>query len=83
MQMTKETITLAVNTGIELLGPNSDIAIPSKHVDGVFLLKQMLAGIAKGEIGLGGTMGDEPKAPNPEVAKAVAKALEDQPPADG
>ena len=73
MQMTKETITLAVNTGIELLGPNSDIAIPSKHVDGVFLLKQMLAGIAKGEIGLGGTTGQEDA--SPEVADAVSKAL--------
>ena len=80
MNMNKEQVELAVNTGLELLGPKSEIAIPVKLNDGVFLLKQLLVGIAQGQIGLGSTMEDKPK-PAPQVAAAVHKAIEDQSPA--
>ena len=79
MQMTQETVSLAVTTGLELLGSNSDITIPAKHLDGVFLLKQLLGSIMKGEIGLAPTMGeDAPKTPSPKLQKAINEAVEPQ-----
>lgn len=52
MIMNKEQIALAVRAGLELIGPESDVRIPARLNDGIFLLKQLLAGIAKGQVGL-------------------------------
>ena len=52
MMMNKEQVELSVKAGLELLGPESDISIPAKLNDGIFLLKQLLALIAQGQMGL-------------------------------
>lgn len=52
MNMTKEQIGAAVNAGLELLGPESEIKIPVKMNDSVFLLRQLLIFIAQGRVAL-------------------------------
>lgn len=52
MNMTKEQVQLAVSSGMELLGPDSEVAIPAKLTDGVFFLKQLLISIGQGQIAL-------------------------------
>ena len=77
--MNKEQVQLAVSAGLELLGPNSDVSIPAKLNDGVFILKQLLAAIAQGHIGLSSTTQPEIPAPSsPQVAEAVKKAVEQE-----
>ena len=71
MNMSKEQIGMAVQAGLELLGPESEVKIPSKLNDGVFFLKGLLAGIGQGRISLAAAVQKEP---NKEVAKAVKKA---------
>ena len=48
--ITRELIALAVKTGLELLGSESETHIPLKMLDGCSLLKVFLSGIARGEI---------------------------------
>lgn len=50
--MNKEQVTMAIQAGMVLLGPDSDVQIPAKLNDGVFLLKQLLGGIGSGQIAL-------------------------------
>jgi hypothetical protein len=52
MNMNKEQIGMAVQAGLELLGPESGVVIPVKLNDGVFFLKGLLVGIAQGKISL-------------------------------
>lgn len=67
MEFNKETVGLAVKTGLELLGDESEITIPAKLNDGVFFLKQLLVAIAKGELSLGNAV--EPDTPTPPPKK--------------
>jgi len=53
--MNKQQVELAVNAGLELLGPESDVAVPVKLNEGIFFLRAMLTGIATGNIGLAPT----------------------------
>lgn len=52
MNMNKPQVELALKAGLELLGEESDISVPVKLNDGVFLLKQLLMAIAGGQLGL-------------------------------
>ena len=63
--MNKQQIELAVGTGLELLGDKSELVIPIKHNDGVFLLKQLLIAIGNGTLGLTPTVQTPPGAELP------------------
>ena len=52
----QDQIKLAVKTGISLLGSDSNIAIPAKHIAGAHYLRQLLLKIADGQIALAPTM---------------------------
>lgn len=62
MNMNREQIGLAVRTGVELLGETSQLTIPVRMNDGVFLLRQLLVQIGSGQIALSAV----PQAPTPE-----------------
>lgn len=66
MNITKEQVEVAVESGLELLGPNSEIAVPVELIDGVFFLKLLLSGIAAGRIALSPTVHQEPPTPTEE-----------------
>lgn len=57
--MNKEQVQLAVSAGLELLGDKSEVVIPVKLNDGVFLLKQLLMLIAQGQMGLQPTVQED------------------------
>jgi len=69
--MNKAQVEIAISTGLEILGEKSEITIPVKHNDGVFLLKQLMMAIAQGQLGLTPTTvqappaPEDPKKPNP------------------
>jgi hypothetical protein len=67
--MNKEQVEIALGAGLELLGEKSEIVIPVKLNDGVFMLKQLLLAIANGQLGLTPVIQPEPPtAPkDPEV----------------
>lgn len=66
MNMSKEQVQMAVQSGLELLGPESEVKVPTKLNDGVFFLKGLLAGIAQGRISLSTAVQEEaPQAPPP------------------
>ena len=78
MNISKEQVELAISAGLELLGPESEVAVPAKLNDGVFLLKQLLRGIATGGIGLTPTTKQPPADTPPNrkqrrAAKKIAK----------
>lgn len=77
MNMNREQITLAVEAGLELLSPESDIKIPAKLNDGIFFLKGLLAGVAQGKISLSAAIQQEPpkppKPPKPPTKPPVGK----------
>lgn len=50
--MNREQIAQAIGAGLELLGPQSNISVPARLVDGVHLLKLLLGGIAQGEVAI-------------------------------
>jgi len=52
MNMNKQQIEIAIGTGLELFGDKSELAIPVRMNDGVFLLKQLLLAIGNGSLGL-------------------------------
>lgn len=65
--MNKQQVELAVGTGIQLFGNESEIVIPIKHNDGVFLLKQLLNAIATGQLALQPTAPQLPEGIEPPV----------------
>ena len=52
MNMNKQQVEMAIGAGLELLGEKSEVVVPIKLNDGIFLLKQLLMSIANGTIGL-------------------------------
>ena len=74
MNMTKEQVALAVQSGMELLGPESEVQIPAKLGDGVFFLKQLLIGIGQGQIALSPAVQKEPPAGAPTPPEAPPAA---------
>lgn len=70
--MNKQQVELAVGTGLQVLGDSSDIAIPAKHNDGVFFLKQLLNAIATGQLALQPTMQEPGKVAKPAPSPTVA-----------
>lgn len=58
--MNKEQVEIAIKTGLELLGDESEVQVPMKMNDGVFLLKQLLLAIANGQLGLTPTAPPKP-----------------------
>lgn len=58
--MNKAQVELAIKTGLALLGDESEISVPVKLNDGVFLLKQLLISIAQGQLGLTPVVQPEP-----------------------
>ncbi len=79
--MNKQQVEIAVGAGLELLGDKSEITIPVKLNDGVFLLKQLLMLLVQGQLGLTPTVqtdqpeSQRPPIPKAEVRKAVRKVL--------
>ena len=74
MDLNKQQIEIAIGAGLELLGDKSEVIIPVKLNDGVFLLKQLLMGIAQGQVGLATTEAlDEPPKPNRRARRTVKK----------
>lgn len=71
MNMTKEQVGMAVNAGLELFGPKSEVKIPVRMNDSVFLLKQLLVSIAQGKTGLT-AVDQKPPAPPPIPAPELA-----------
>jgi hypothetical protein len=68
--MNKEQIAAAVQAGLELLGPESNTPIPARLNDGIFILKQLLVGIAQGQIALApGQASEQPVEPPAAVQK--------------
>ena len=77
MNMNREQIGLAVRTGVELLGETSQLTIPVRMNDGVFLLRQLLVQIGSGQIALSAV----PQAPTPEqIAQQQQQKTEGQEP---
>lgn len=74
--MNKQQIELAVGTGLELLGDKSELIIPVRLNDGVFLLKQLLMAIGNGSLGLTPTV-------QPPVTPEPPPATPEPPPATG
>lgn len=77
--MNKEQVALAVNSGLELLGPESEVQVPAKLNDGVFFLRQFLTMIGQGRLAIVPATqkeGDEtppaPPAPNRQQRRAAA-----------
>ncbi len=73
MNLTNEVLEKAVRAGLDLLGPESDIAIPAKMNDGIFMLRQILGKIAAGEIMLVPSTTKEPQ--QTATAEAVQQEL--------
>lgn len=66
--MNKEQVEIALGAGLELLGEKSEIVIPVKLNDGVFMLKQLLLAIANGQLGLTPVTQPEPPTAPEEVS---------------
>jgi len=79
MNMNKEQVGLAIQSGLELLGPESEVSIPAKLNDGVFLLKQLLQAVATGQIALAPATQEKPPGadtpPNRKDRRAAAKKV--------
>lgn len=71
MNMNREQVAIAVTTGLTLLGPESKLELPASQLDGIFMLKALLNGIASGQIALqpGVQKNVPPGAPLPEGAQ--------------
>lgn len=52
LSLNREQVALAVKTGLDILGQESDVVVPVKYNDGVFFLKMLLNGIGTGAISL-------------------------------
>jgi hypothetical protein len=52
MNLNKQQVELALSAGLELLGDKSEVVVPVKLNDGIFLLKQLMMAIANGQLGL-------------------------------
>ena len=63
MNISKEQVALAVQSGLELLGPKSEFPVPARMNDGVFFLRQLLIGIGQGQIALSSALQQEPAEP--------------------
>ena len=50
--MDKQQVEMAIGAGLELLGDKSDVTIPVRLNDGIFLLKQLLHLIGSGQMAL-------------------------------
>ena len=48
--MNKEQIELGLRTGLDLLGPESDVKFAMRQVDGVVMLRQFLIGVLQGHL---------------------------------
>lgn len=70
--MNQQQLQLAVNTGLELLGPKSGLSLPVSLNDGVFFLKQLLLELASGKLGVSPVLQRDiapPKAPTGDEGK--------------
>lgn len=50
MNISSEQMTAAINSGLVITDPASEIAVPLKHAGGVLILHQVLLAVAKGEL---------------------------------
>ena len=64
--MNQQQVELAVGAGLELLSDSSEVSIPAKLNDGVFLLKQLLLAIGQGQIGLTPVVQQDPPEVTPD-----------------
>ena len=76
--MNKEQISLAVNAGLELLGPDSQVQVPARLNDGVFFLRQFLGSLAQGRLAITPVMQSEDKPGNPGQTPEPPKANRQQ-----
>ena len=60
MNLTREQVAAAVQSGLEVLGENSEVSIPAKHVVGVYFLKQLLNEIGTGKVALAPVVFEKP-----------------------
>ena len=69
MNFTKEQVQVALNAGLALMNPESDLLeVFRKHAAGILMLRQLLIGIGQGEIVLSSATVPDPadkKVPTP------------------
>lgn len=63
MNLDKNHVAMAVQAGLELLSPESEVRIPTRLNDGVFFLKGLLGALAQGHLAL--------TSPRPEQAEPL------------
>lgn len=73
MNMNKQQVEVAIGAGLELLGEKSDVPIPARLNDGVFLLKQLLMSIGNGSLGLTPTQQQPPIGPDGKPLRPPAQ----------
>lgn len=52
MELKQDHVVAAVRAGLELLGPDSEVQIPTRLNDGAFFLKGILGALAQGKLAL-------------------------------
>lgn len=50
--MNQQQVESAIRSGLDVLGPESDVPIPAKHNEGIFFLRLLLTMIAQGKLGI-------------------------------
>ena len=74
--ISREQIALGVKTGLDLLGPESEISVPVKMLDGCSLLKLLLTGISRGEIAISAVEQERP--PMADITEVPLDQSEDE-----
>lgn len=76
--MNKEQIELGLRTGLELIGPNSDLKLTMKQLDGVVMLRHFLSSIMQGHLHIvvnpNAGLQEQPQAPAEPVPEPKPKA---------
>jgi hypothetical protein len=74
MQMNREQATAAINAGLAVTDPESDLLdVFRKHASGIILLRGLLNALATGQIILSQPDAEEPPAPVPPPAPPKKK----------
>jgi hypothetical protein len=58
MNISNEQLKAAINSGLVITDPASEVAVPLKHAGGVLILHQVLLAVAKGELTIVQAEGD-------------------------
>lgn len=66
--MNQQQVESAIRSGLDVLGPESDVPIPAKHNEGIFFLRLLLTMIAQGKLGISQVPSAEQDGQMPEGA---------------